>query len=300
MKGLTLCQSAVIIALFVIGACAVFYWVIMQRFYQMHVIVKENEVERKTINIANVLLSSEELISTPSVSYCAGTPTPCNLLDSAICPKQLGCSWDGSKCVGTPVPCEKRYEENCNYGCSELSFGRENYFRGVFEKVKLDRAAIYLEGPSTEEYTKAVIAAINNAKEWQIGYPNSYVVYTVVDLEKTKNDKFVGWVGAFKGPFSVKATYLTRFFDCLKENADLSVGTVFRLSLGIFGGTLWQPWDLTKCWQNTIGGLAKEEIEKIFFGYSKGSPIISGFPVIIRYDGETHLGRLFVGVIQWA
>jgi hypothetical protein len=237
-KGISICISVAITVLIVIGVVALLYWFIFARFFELHVSVEENEVQRRTINMANVLLSYEKLTSSSSTS------------------KNL---------------------------------------RGIFNKTKLDAMAIFLSKAETEDYANAVKEAARNAKELNIGYPNTYTIFSVVDLESCEEEKCDGWVGAFKGPFNVDATYASRFIDCLSNNVDLSVGSVFR---GIVLGTifsLWQPWDLAKCGKEGMSGL-----KEIFFSYSSVPTISSGLPVLIRYpDDTTHIGRLYVGVWQW-
>jgi hypothetical protein len=229
-KGISLCTSAVIVALFVIGISAFFYWFIFARFLELHVLVSENEVERRTINMANVLLSYEGLVPTSRTSA-----------------------------------------------------------RGVFDIAKLQQMATYLDKSKTDKYAETVLDCVKNAKELDIGYPNSYVIFYVVDLETCTGDNCNGWVGAFKGPFSVNAMYITRFIDCLANNI---------FSGGISPFSLWKPWDLLKCWQNTISQFPGEEI---FFGYTSIPSISSGYPVLIQYsEDEMHIGRLYVGVWQWA
>jgi hypothetical protein len=237
----------------VIGVAAFFYWFNFARFFQLHVFVSENEVERRSINMANVLLSYEEFLP------------------------------------------------------------NDHHFRGIFNKTSLDELATYLEKPDTTTYANAIIDSIQNARETNIGYPNSYIIFSVVDLETCDGNNCNGWVGAFKGPISLQAAYVTRFLDCLANNIDTEdpIGSIFRgLATSITVGrlfppltvaaTLWQPWDIKKCWDNTIGELG-QELGYIFFGYTSVPTISKGYPVIILYpNGEEHIGRLSVGVFQWA
>ena len=343
VKGLTLCQSAVITSLLVIGVVAFFYWLVYSRFFDLHILVSENEVERRTINMANVLLSYDGLTYTPAQTFsCEGTAKSCSSFDKNDCSSQPGCSWCGCEylvegirsqcypdmakedctgcwmsgpqksiqncyswvgCEGTTTPCEQRDKDSCGtpettgcVGVIRSSGGFVGIHRGIFDKTKLDQLATYLEHPDTSTYSSTLINAVKNARELDIGYPNSYVTFAVVDLE-TCSDTCNGWVGAFKGPFSIDATYAGRFIDCLINNVDLSVGSIFRGAATHGLLTLWQPWDLAKCWQNTLSQFT----EKIFFGYTSNPSISSGFPVLIKYpNGDLHVGRLYVGVWQWA
>jgi len=236
-KGISVCVSVAIVILIVIGIMAFFYWMAIARFFQLHVIVEENEVERRTINMANVLLSYENLTSSSS--------------------------------------------------------GKS--MRGVFDSEKLNKFATFLSKADTENYVDAVTNEAKNAKELNIGYPNTYTVFSVVDLESCSNEKCDGWVGVFKGPFDIDATYAKKFIDCLATHFDVNIGSVFR---GLVFGpafTLWQPWDLAKCGKDSMTGL-----KEIFFGYSSLPAISTGFPVLIKYPNGLHIGRLYVGVWQWA
>jgi hypothetical protein len=237
-KGITVCISVALITLFVIGIMAFLLWATSARFLQLHIVVEENEVERRTINMANVLLSYENLV---------------------------------------------------------YSSASEKNFRGVFDSEKLNKFATFLSKAETKDYVDAIINEARNAKELNIGYPNTYTIFSVVDLESCSNEKCDGWVGVFKGPFSIDATYAIRFIDCLANHFDVGVGSIFRgIALGpIF--TLWQPWDLAKCGKDAMSGL-----KEIFFGYSSSPAISSGFPVLIQYPNAIHIGRLYVGVWQWA
>lgn len=241
-KGITLTFQSVLVALFVIGVASYILYQTWINFLQLHVIVSENEVERRTINIANVLLSYEDLV----------------YIDDTI-------------------------------------------NRGIFDAEKLDSLTKYLKNPNTPEYTNTLIEAVINSEEWRIGYPNSYIIFVVIDLESCVRG-CSGWVGAFKGPFTIKAAYTSRFINCLADpnNIDLSVNTIFRtLTTGPIT-TLWQPWDLRKCWENTLYSFERgEKIENVFL-YTSIPSISSGFPVLIRYpNGDLHIGRIFVGVWQW-
>jgi hypothetical protein len=236
-KGISVCVSVAIIILIVIGVMAFFYWMAIARFFQLHVIVEENEVERRTINMANVLLSHENLISSSS--------------------------------------------------------GKN--MRGVFDSEKLNKFATFLSKADTKNYVDAVTNEAKNAKELNIGYPNTYTVFSVVDLESCSEEKCDGWVGVFKGPFDIDATYAKKFIDCLATHLDVNIGSVFR---GLVFGpafTLWQPWDLAECGKDSMTGL-----KEIFFGYSSLPAISTGFPVLIQYPNGLHIGRLYVGVWQWA
>jgi hypothetical protein len=247
-KGISVCVSVAITILIVIGIMAFFYWMAIARFFQLHVIVEENEVERRTINMANVLLSYENLTSSSS--------------------------------------------------------GKS--MRGVFDSEKLNKFATFLSKADTENYVDAVTNEAKNAKELNIGYPNTYTVFSVVDLESCSEEKCDGWVGVFKGPFDIDATYAKKFIDCLATHFDVNIGSVFRGAatvilipkVGFVLGpvfSLWQPWDLAKCGKEAMTGL-----KEIFFGYSSVPTISSGYPVLIKYPDSLHIGRLYVGVWQWA
>jgi hypothetical protein len=60
-KGLTLTFGAVVEGLFTIGILALLFWFLMSKFLEIHSFVNELTVERHAINLANVLISSEEI-----------------------------------------------------------------------------------------------------------------------------------------------------------------------------------------------------------------------------------------------
>jgi hypothetical protein len=307
-KGIVTCVKVAILILFTIGVIAVLYKFGILRFVEFHIIVEENEVERRTINMANVLLSYDGLLPPlPKTKYfvCSGSATECNLIKTQEeCKKQVGCAWCPIRgCIGTTKPCSERDESDCGTpdttGCSgtwEISSG-EYYIRGIFDASKLNKMAIYLSQPDTKDFASALIQAVTSAKELSIGYPNTYTIFVVVDLSKCSPEKCDGWVGAIKGPFSIDATYAKNFIDCLANHVDTNVGSVFKATIPYFGiFTLWQPWDLMKC-----GNIAMSGLKGIFFGYSTIPTISTGYPVLIRYsDNSLHIGRLYVGVWQWA
>jgi hypothetical protein len=307
-KGIVTCVKVAILILFTIGVIAVLYKFGILRFVEVHVIVEENEVERRTINMANVLLSYDGLLPPlpkAPIFICTGEVKPCMGLSKEECEKRPDCAWcpDTGTCRSKPgasqKPCNERDESECGAGCSgrwEVSTG-ELYIRGIFDITKLKKNAIYLEGPDTKDFANALIQAVTNAKELSIGYPNTYTIFAVVDLDKCSPEKCDGWVGAIKGPFSIDATYAKNFIDCLANHVDTSVGSVFKATIPYFGiFTLWQPWDLMKC-----GNIAMSGLKGIFFGYSTIPTISTGYPVLIRYsDNSLHIGRLYVGVWQWA
>lgn len=60
-KGVTLTLSAFLEGLFFVTLIAVIYWFFVSRFLQVHLIMEENVVERKTLLFLNSLLASESL-----------------------------------------------------------------------------------------------------------------------------------------------------------------------------------------------------------------------------------------------
>lgn len=168
--------------------------------------------------------------------------------------------------------------------------------RGIIDSEKLDVIAYPVY--KNEDWHRAYIEALKNPKNLDIGYPNSIVLFGVVDLEKCSKDFCEGWIGSFQGPILLDLP-IKEFALCLIANIDLNVGTIFRyLAFGVFGGTIWQPIDLKKCYDLAFG----EKIEPIFL-FSSADPISEGFPVLIRYskngDSYFNAGRLFVGVFGW-
>lgn len=163
--------------------------------------------------------------------------------------------------------------------------------RGIMDSTKLDEIAHRVE--EEDEAVSASLSAISNPiTDLDIGYPNSLVIFAIVDLEDCEDGFCKGWVGSIQGPITLKGLMIAKFIECLRANVRPDWGMVFRvLSYGIFG--LWYPEDLTKCSVSAFG-------EDYSLVHSRGRINFRGIPVLIDYGDTYHVGRLFVGVMRWA
>lgn len=237
-KGLELVVSSIFIALIAIGIIGLLYWLFLSHILDIHVIMDESTVERHSINLANVLISSEKLAYTSD----------------------------------------------------------DKIERGVLDVEKLDNLFVR----KSDFLSNVKYHAI--PKDIGIGYPNSLAIVEVLDLEKCDSSgNCEGWIVMLKGPVTITGLKVVDFTQCLAENINLDIGSIFRWFFGFLRGgvstgiryALWQPWDVEKCVKNTIPASVKGIFTKNPMGFK-------GFPVLIRYrDGSVHVGRLIVGVSEW-
>jgi hypothetical protein len=267
-KGITLTISAVLEGLFFIGIVALGYWFILSRILDIHVTTLSSDNERHAINLANVLLSYENL------AY---------VKDGKI-------------------------------------------QRGVLEAEKLDNFASKKGSTYDFNKTEFISGMLENYKEIEFGYPNSFNVVTVVDLDSCKPDEgCTTWVTTLVGPTSVEGLSVNDFIRCLKENfkndpqdwarraGGCGAGAVTGGGIGFLVGgplgaaiggaigcgigflaTLWDWGDVNKCGINSM-----PESLKYFFASGKFAAA-QGLPTLIRYpDGSMHAGRIIVSVVEW-
>jgi len=112
-----------ITAFFAIGVIAFIYFFFYGKYFDIHAIVESNEMERHTINMAQILSSSKKLVYSESIG------------------------------------------------------GEERFYRGVFDKSKLDNEFI-----PEEEYKTGIIERESGVKE-DITYPNSVTRLTIKNLD---------------------------------------------------------------------------------------------------------------------
>lgn len=173
--------------------------------------------------------------------------------------------------------------------------------RGILDSSKLDSVFV-----RKDKFLEEVI----NQKSFPstdigIGYPNTWNLVDVIDLETCQSSGCDGWIISLSGPVSLQGLSTVKFVNCLVDNIKVDIGSLFRYNLvstlagpiagpvaGI-AGALWQPLDIEKCVKNTIPA----SINSIF----TGTPISSrGLPVLIRYpNGDLHIGKIIVGVGEW-
>jgi hypothetical protein len=152
--------------------------------------------------------------------------------------------------------------------------------RGILDSEKLDNT-----------FSRESSFSVVNPIDIGIGYPNSITLVRIIDLEACDNSgNCKGWAAVLAGPTSLEGLSIVKFVNCLSEHVKLDVGSIFRWTFGGMIMTLWQPWDLKNCVQNTIPPSVKS-----FFTNSEISS--EGFPILIKYpNGELHLGRMAVAI----
>lgn len=142
--------------------------------------------------------------------------------------------------------------------------GSKRFYRGVFDKEKLDaqliNQALYNSGNYDDQGEELI-------KE--ISYPNTGTRIVISDVETEES-----WILAYGSP---GLEYLSEYIKCMYSNIDLKI---FSLA---FNPGPWNVWDKRDCYYTYV--------EKIgVFGQE--------FPVMIYDDGEMHEGRLFLRVME--
>lgn len=140
--------------------------------------------------------------------------------------------------------------------------GMKRFYRGVFDRAKLDEQLMTDEGDTKES---EIIE--------EISYPNTATQIIVYDVELDQ-----GWTLSFGGPGS---EITTQFLDCMYKNIDKNI---FRW---VFNNPLqpspWNLWDIVECagtYGTKIGIFEKD------------------FPVLINDNGVLHAGRLYIRLME--
>lgn len=164
-------------------------------------------------------------------------------------------------------------------------------YRGILNASKLD-AIMYKKS----DFLSKIKASLE-PKDIGIGYPNSYAIVEVIDLDSCNKDVCDGWVCIFQGP-AVAGLNLKKFAVCLGEKVTQNTITEFWFKWHTDVGkmyNLFHPFgDIRECATRTAPASLKD-----FF--SSGTLISRiGLPVNIWYpNGEIHAGRIIVGVAEW-
>jgi hypothetical protein len=143
----------------------------------------------------------------------------------------------------------------------EESFGNgmKRYYRGIFDKDKLDEQMISKQDETKESEL---------AKE--ISYPNTATQIVVTDISSSSN-----WVLSFNGPnFEGEGNFQTCMWDSIDWN-------ILVWPFNIPAGP-WNMWDIATCaltYTTKVGVFEKD------------------FPVLIKVGDELHAGRLFVRIM---
>ena len=276
MKGISRTLSVCILVAVTIAALAFLFWNLIAQFYQLHIFVQETSAERQNINLANVIISHEKFAVNKN--------------------KTIFYSY-------VPVKLNGKIE----YLPSQSVFYAE---RGILDSEKLDKISYRASPealPGQEEsiiesaYYKSLIDLAINPKNLDIGYPNTYTLFGISNLDKCEGyfagAYCPGWMGSFMGKKTLEATPDEKFIECLANNLNIGLGSIFRfLGYGIIGA-LWEPIDFDIC-TRYLAEEVEKKVESIL-AISFGGLNTKGIPILIKNGNDYEIGRLYVGVIKW-
>lgn len=175
---------------------------------------------------------------------------------------------------------------------SDLLAYEENgkIYRGVLNASKLDEL-MYRKNDFLSN-----IRAFLEPKDMNIGYPNSYMIVEIIDLDTCNGGTCDGWIVSLKSP-EFLGLDLKKFVSCLGER--VTQNTILEFLFKWFQSgqlyNIFSPFgDIGECARIA----APTSLKDFFYSGSLISRI--GLPVSIWYpNGETHLGRIVVGVSEW-
>ncbi len=267
-KGIALTISAVLEGLFLIGIVALGYWLILSIILDIHVTTLSSDNERHAINLANVLLSYENLAYVKDGKIERGV-LEVEKLDNFASKK--GSTYDFNKSEFVSGMLE-------NY--KEIVFGYPNSLNIVtvvdFDSCKQDTGCTSwvttLVGPSSVEGLAV----------------NDFVRCLSENFKNTPQDwaRRLGGCGA-GGVIGGGIGFL------IAGPLGAAIGGAIGCGIG-FLTTLWDPGDIKKCGINAMPESLK------YFLTSGRFAAAEGLPTLIRYpDGSMHTGRIIVSVIEW-
>ncbi|MEM3393666.1 MAG: hypothetical protein QXY79_01300 [Candidatus Methanomethylicia archaeon] len=154
-KGLTITLSAILEGLLLFGIIALLLWIFISRIFEVHVISDQISIERKSLNLANILISSDKLCYESNGKIYRGI-LDANKLDTFFVKNDypiqvdIGIGYPNSINIVSVVDLE-----SCNPDCL-FSYGEcENSFcDGWFAYLS---APISLEGFSTSKFFTCMI-----------------------------------------------------------------------------------------------------------------------------------------------
>lgn len=140
--------------------------------------------------------------------------------------------------------------------------GMKRFYRGVFDRAKLDEQLMTDEGDIKESEIRE-----------EISYPNTGTQIIVYDVELEKS-----WTLSFGGPGLENQM---QFLECMYRNIDKNIFSwVFNNPLR---PSPWNFWDIVECtmtYETKIGIFEKD------------------FPVLINDNGVLHAGRLYIRLME--
>ncbi len=260
-KGIATWIPLVLTALTAIGAVALLYFLLFARYFDIQAIIQSAEVQRHTINMAQVLLSSDKLVYEEDIvrkyEDCEDA--------GGICDRPSDCI-DGYECYEDRLDCTVYPATCCCVSTSMTTTKR--FHRAVFDKNKLDEQLINEAYFDTHESTTK-----DSEIQREVSYPNTSTDIVVYDI-----DSGTKWILSF-GDDNLQGR--KELLDCLYNNIDKSFFGILPNPFNVF--LLWDYWQAKACfdtYETKIGVFEKE------------------FPVLIKVGEELHVGRLLIRLME--
>ncbi|MEM2506775.1 MAG: hypothetical protein QXF61_07035 [Nitrososphaeria archaeon] len=266
-KGLALTVNAILEGLFFIAVIALLYWFFISRILEIHITTISSDVERRSINLANVLISHEKLCYEENGKIHRG------LIDSKKL-DYLASAKGGSKSLNSSDFISQALK---NY--KDIGVGYPNTISLV----------VISDLEDCEEEHGCTIWFITLANSNFTAKPSSNQ-FTDCLIENFKTDA-ASW-GRRIGGCGVGGV-IGAGIGSVVPGLGTALGAAIGCGIG-FLSTLWEPQDLVKCGKN----FAPEQTENFF--YSGNFASSQGLPILIKYhDGKVHVGRIIVSVVEW-
>ncbi len=291
-KGITITTSAVFEAIVLLILIILIFWFFANTAYEAHLKLKENRVEKMSIEVANAMLSSKELTYEENGKVLRGVLDKEKLDAKFYKIKEFPLVTNVKEFAGCV---QYTYNNNCSEAniidILECIANFLSDITGCVSDFILDNFGPTSDTNIFKNYEVAVqsLNMYTTPIDVSVGFPNTYTYVVVLDLENCdENGHCESWQGVINSPTSLGENYIFRFGECLLSNINLDLNTI--VSAGLFAG-LWTPFDIDECVNNVFGGNA------IYNNIMSRK----GLPVLIKYgNGETHIGRIYVGMVQWS
>lgn len=154
----------------------------------------------------------------------------------------------------------------------------QTFYRAVFEKKKIDDLMIK-QPEFVSNWQENLYPDLKLSNE--TGYPDSYSLITLLDLEANEN-----WIAVVAGP--QKKFKVSEFVKCLINNKKGDIDKLFEAGSGP-----WNVFDIDACVENF------NSLYDVTVYYSKTGTSFHGFPVSIRIsEEEIHSALLRVWVAE--
>ena len=167
-------------------------------------------------------------------------------------------------------------------------------YRGILNASKLNDTMY-----NRSEFLSDISGKLKKLKDIGIGYPNSYMIVEVIDLNTCKkNNECDGWVVSLKGPNTLGIN-TKEFVNCLgsKITQQNTITETWFKWFTLPGQmlNLFPPFgDINECARK----VELPSVKEFFFSSSLITRI--GLPVDVWYpNGTIHAGRIIVGVAEW-